>query len=232
MMKDRKPLEPIQEPVATGQRETPPQRPFWAVGLPLLGLVLVILAGAFALNRRFQPPVNIEPAPTDSTNPRPTVQARVAATANVPAPTVTVDVRSQLPTQTPVQREVEAAYQKYLDVYAQAVADLDTSHLTDVLDGQALQWVTAEVNDLKAQGRPVKVIEDNRILLFGRTTDTSATLVDEYTSRSVYVDPATKQPLTRSTPPTRVRQSYEFRKVGGVWKIVDGTRETLNGGTP
>ncbi len=231
-MNDRQRLELTQEAEGPKQSAAPPQRPFWVAGLGLLGLVLVILAAAFALNRQFQPPVNIEPAPTASTLPRPTAQALVVATAAIPAPTGTADARSQLPTQTPVQREVEAAYQRYLDVYAQAVANLDTSHLADVLDGQALQWVTDEVNDLKAQGRPVKVIEDERILLFGRTTDTSATLVDEYTSRSVYMDPATKQPLTRSTPPTRVRQSYEFRKVGGAWKIVDGTRETLNGGTP
>lgn len=230
-MNDRQVPGRTEETEVTRRGETSAQRPFWVVGLPLLGLLLVILTGAFALNRQFQPRVGIEPIPTAAATPRPTAQALLVATATISAPTVTV-VSSQLPTQTPTQREVEAAYQKYLDVYAQAVADLDTSHLTDVLDGQALQWVTDEVNDLKAQGRPVKVIEDERLLLFGRTTDTSATLVDEYISRSVYVDPATKQPLSRSTPPTRVRQSYEFRKIGGVWKIVDGTRETLSGGTP
>lgn len=235
-MRDTNMVDIVDEAAGDEQAEMAPQRPFWLVGLALLGLIVVILVGGFALTRRFQPRIGIEPAAAVTALPRPTGQARVAAGTAPPATsasaaTATVDIRGLRLAQTPIERDVQAAYQKYLEVYAEAVANLDTSHLSEVLSGQALQWVTDEVNDLKAQGRSVKVIEDDRVILFGRTTETSATLVDEYTSRSVYVDPKTKQPLPRSGPSTSVRQSYEFRKIDGVWKIVDGTRETLNEGS-
>nr|MDA8218666.1 hypothetical protein [Dehalococcoidales bacterium] len=126
-----------------------------------------------------------------------------------------------------LELEIEAAYEDYLRVYSEAVLNLDTSHLNEVLAGQALQLVTDEVNGLVAGGRPVKIIEDERMVALGGVTETSATVVDEYVSRSVYVDPSTKQPLPRTGPPMRVRQSYELRKVNGAWKIIDGTRETL-----
>jgi hypothetical protein len=128
---------------------------------------------------------------------------------------------------TPTTREVEAAYGRFLQVYGDAAMNLDTAHLNEVLDGQALQWVTEEINGLKAGGRPVKIIVDNHQIAFGPVSDNSATLIDEYLSRSVYADPVTKEPLPRTGPPNRVRQSYEFRKIGGVWKIVDGSREDL-----
>ena len=49
---------------------------------------------------------------------------------------------------------------------------------------------------------------------------------------NIYIDPGTMQPLPRTGPPTRVRQSYELRKFNGVWKIVDGTRENLGEVSP
>jgi hypothetical protein len=104
---------------------------------------------------------------------------------------------------------------------------LDTSRLSEVLGGEALRSVTEEVNDRKANGRPLKVIEDDRLLAFGPVTETQASLIDEYTSRSVVVDMHTSQPLARKSPPTWIRQTYVFRKVDGTWRIVDGTREVL-----
>lgn len=127
----------------------------------------------------------------------------------------------------PLEREIEDAYYRYLQVYSDAVLNLDTSRLSEVLDGEALRSVAEEVDDRKASGRPLKVIEDDRLIAFGPVTETQASLIDEYTSRSVVVDANTKQPLPRTSPPTRIRQTYVFRKLDGTWKIVDGTREIL-----
>ncbi len=104
--------------------------------------------------------------------------------------------------------------------------NLDPSHLNEVLAGRALQLVTDEINGLKAQDKPAKIDVQHSYAIV-RFDQTSATLVDDYLSRSVLVDPSTKQPLPRSDPPTRVRQSFEFQKADGNWKILDGTRQTL-----
>ncbi|MHB0929244.1 MAG: hypothetical protein ACYC3W_10170 [Candidatus Nanopelagicales bacterium] len=219
------------------------RRPYWIVGLALLGLVVVLLAGAFLLDKQLRPRVGIESPPVVATTAKPTSPPQAIAPPTVrptpePTATATPAALGAAPTTTegpgglrmatsPLEREIEAAYENYLRVYSEAVLNLDTSHLSEVLAGRALQLVTEEVDDLKARGRPGKIIEDERVVAFGRVTETSATVVDEYVSHSVYVDPNTKEPLPRSGPPIRVRQSYELRKVNGVWKIVDGTRETL-----
>ncbi len=223
------------------------RRPYWLIGLALLGLVVILLAGAFLLDRQLRPRVGIESPPAVATAVRPTSVpvaivpptmpvTPVAATAQ-PAPVSTATTAAGAPaTQTPggprvatspLEQEIEAAYQNYLRVYSEAVLNLDTNHLSEVLAGQALQLVTDEVNGLKARGRPVKIVEDDRVVALGRVTETSATVVDEYVSRSVYIDPGTMQPLPRTGPPTQVRQSYELRKFNGVWKIIDGSREAL-----
>ena len=214
------------------------RRPYWVVGLALLGLVVVLLAGAFLLERQSRPRVGGEPpsAVTGTTSAQaaagdvqPTAQSAAAPpeTAKSASPTPIETVGGLRVANSPLEREIEAAYENYLRVYREAVLNLDTSHLNEVLAGQALQSVTDEVDGIIAGGRPVKIIEDQRLVSLGRVTETRATVVDEYVSRSVYVDPSTKQPLPRTGPPTRVRQSYELRKISGVWKIVDGTRETL-----
>jgi hypothetical protein len=101
---------------------------------------------------------------------------------------------------TPTERAVVAAYEKYLQVYAEAALNLDTSRLSEVLDGQALQWVTDEINDRRARGRPLKVIEEDRLVGLSDVTETTGILFEEYTSRSAIVDVNTKQPLPRSSP--------------------------------
>jgi hypothetical protein len=206
--------------------ERPEQRrPYWAVGLALLGVVIAVLAAAVLLDQRLRPRVGIEPVPTIAA--APTTAAAPTARAIPTATSAPVAAPERSTANTPLEREIEGAYQRYVQIYSEAVLNLDTSRLGEVLDGDALQLVTAEVNDRKVAGRPLKVIEDDRLIAIGPVTDTSGSLIDEYTSRSVTVDMVTKQPLPRTSPPTRIRQVYTFRKAIGTWKIVDGTREVL-----
>lgn len=204
---------------------TPPSGlPYRWVGLALLGLLGVVLVGGLWLSRQVRPAVGLQPV---------TPAAPLVASA----PAATVRGTSARPVTTPTagtssanspQQEVEAAVQKYLQVYSDAVANLDTSHLAEALSGPALTLVTDEVNELKAAGRPGRIIEDDRTLIVTRVGTDAASVLDEYTSKSVYIDPKTGQPVPRSGPPVRVRQTYELRKLAGVWKIVDGTREELS----
>ena len=213
-----------------------PRRPWWPVGLALLGLVAVVLVGAVLLDRQLRPRVGVEPTPavpaaaqTPSVLPSPTALTTASPTVGgvAAAPTATATLPRVRVATSPLEREIEDAYYRYLQVYSDAVLNLDTSRLSEVLDGEALRSVTEEVDDRKAKGRPLKVIEDDRLIAFVPVAETQASLIDEYTSRSVVVDANTKQPLPRTSPPTRIRQTYVFRKLDGTWKIVDGTREIL-----
>jgi hypothetical protein len=200
-------------PVQPGARDPRPLVVFVA----LLALLVVAFGAAVLLDRRFRPAVGTVP---DTAAP-----AQVTAGAG-PSQGAGQASGTRF-ARTPLEREVEEAFLRYLDVYSNAVINLDSSRLPEVLDGAALQWVQEEVNDLKERQRPAKVIEENRTLRFTDVTPTSATLEDEYVNRSVYVDPRTKEPLPRTSAPTRVRQTYQYRKISGVWKIVDGTRDEL-----
>lgn len=198
-------------------------RRVWMIGLVLLGVVVAILLGAFVLDDLFRPKVDTIPV---STSVAASSTATPTAVSSAPAP-ATPDLQVA---NSPEAKAIEAAYQRYQEVYSQAIYNLDTSHLSEVLDGQALQWVTDEVNGLKAKGWRARVITDDHAIAFGPITSDSATLVDRYANLSVYVDPNTGQDMPRTTPPTRIQQSVEFRKINGVWKIVGGTRTVLSEG--
>src|SRR5579884_999715 len=96
-----------------------PRRPWWPVGLALLGLVAVVLIGAVLLDRRFRPRVGVEPTPAVQTvaqgmevhTPQ---NAPTAAAASTTAPTMatpsaaTGTVPSVRVATSPLEREIEA----------------------------------------------------------------------------------------------------------------------------
>lgn len=144
--------------------------------------------------------------------------------AGVPAATATALA--------PESREVIGIFERFLEVYADALRTLDPSHLTDVLSGQALQVVADEINGLKAQGKPVELIENNHHVGFDQLTNNSAVLVDEYDSASVYINPTTGAPLSRTGPQQRIRMVYQFSKISNAWKIVESAQKVMGTVTP
>ncbi len=206
-------------------------RNYLVIGAALFVLVALLGIGAWALNDRLRPPTGVTPLATatvasaTATASAPVAAASPAATSVVATPTLPVPVATA-----PEAKQVEAAFAKYLQIYSDAVYNLDTSRLPEVLDGKALQLVTDEVNGLKSRGQRARIIEEDRGLAFASITPTSVTLIDFYTNKSVLVDPQTGKDIPRTAPPTKVQQTYQFRKIGDTWKIVDGTRRVLNEG--
>ena len=194
---------------------------FPIVTAALVAVVALLLAGGWYAGQHFRGRVGMEPAAG---------VAAPSAAAVAPVGVAPISAEANPSTTSPAptaEQQIRRAYQHYLDVYSEAVRTLDPGHLSEVLDGNALKLVTDEVNGLKSQGRPVQIVEDQRFIALTSVTDQAGTLIDEYTSRSVYIDPATQKPLPRTGPPTHVRQSYVFRNEEGTWRIVDGTRENL-----
>lgn len=123
------------------------------------------------------------------------------------SPSPTTDVRAQ----------VEQAYLRQWDVYAEANLKLDTSRLEEVLTGDALRIVRDQIEEQKAKNQPVRirVEHDYRILLVDEMT---ATVEDNYVNHSQRLDLKTGQPV-EPDPNQRVRRTYTLKKVNGTWKV-------------
>jgi hypothetical protein len=151
-----------------------------------------------------------------------------------PAPTVPAGLSSLLAPATatamaPIANEVLRAWSDYLRVYQEAMRNLDPTHLTDVMAGDALQRITDEVNQLASQNRPVMIIETDHHVAIVQLSNSAATLADEFLDGSEYVDAKSGQPIKRTTPPDQVLMTYQFRKIGTTWKVIKGTVESVNG---
>lgn len=154
----------------------------------------------------------------DDADPTPTTTATVADTSStptVPQPTATPDPEA----------EVLAGYERYWEVYAEALRNRDDSRLDEVMTGPRLERGLQEIAGLVADDRAVEqVVHLNPIVV--EIVGDQAVVFDEYENFSYYVDPATHQPL-RPTPstPQVLRDTVTMHRIDGVWKVFDGIRQ-------
>jgi hypothetical protein len=203
--------------------------PFWAVGLILLGIVVVVLAGAFLLNQHFQPHVGIKPVartPTRSSS-TPNGHKRGAAPATaqstVSAAPTSVPTVAPTPTLSPRQQVVQA-YDRYWQNYSQALYTLNTSRMTRVATGNELHRVEAEVAGFKKRGYAVRVRVTHHALIVSITGDKAA-VYDQVLNDSYAVDPVTKKPGQGSSQADREKNIYSLQKIHGVWKVTKVLRQ-------
>lgn len=207
------------------------------VGLTLLGLVVALLAGGFLLNLQLRPSVGIEPAsPASATTGVTTagpghseavVGAAAASTAKAaalaPTPEASLSQPQPLVADSPLGREIEAAYLRYWDVRADALLNLDTSRLSEVMAGAELKREREQIAELKSQGRAARIAVEHCIV-FLKVSGSKAELYDEYLNRSHLVSMETKQPIQQPGPGGVAKVLYRLEKTDGVWRVVDGTR--------
>jgi len=120
-------------------------------------------------------------------------------------------------TPTDVRAQVEQAYLRAWDVWADSLLRLDSSRISDVLTGKALEIVTAQVNEQRDKNQPVRVRAEHnyRIVLINAIT---ASVDDRYINHSVRLDPDSLQPVEED-PNERVHRSFTMKLVDGTWKI-------------
>lgn len=206
---------------------------YWKVGGALLGLVVVVLAGAFLLNQKLQPQVDVAPAATvvrtitphpassehHAQTPRATIQPAIAVTSSAKiSPTVRPS-----PTPTP-RRALMQAYHRYWQSYSQALYTLDTSHMSGVAVGAELRRVQAEVAGFRQRNRAVHVRATHSALIVSVKGD-SAIVYDEIHNRSFTIDPVTKQPPQGSNQVDIEKDIYYFKRISGTWKVTKSLRE-------
>lgn len=197
----------------------------------LLATLVLLLIGAVALGDRLRPPTGRVPAatfaarqgialPPDPAAPPTAAMPPAAATvggvcaapdcrasatrgANFPAPTgVSAGVVNQ-PSDSPTARDAVAAYLRAWDAWAQACLALDPAPLELVFAPPELDRARAYVRQLRASGRVLQLDAAHRVTVLELDGDT-ALLLDELTDRSLYLDPATRRPLSSGAQPTPV----------------------------
>lgn len=145
-------------------------------------------------------------------------------TATAAATNLTPTVAAQ-PTSTPnPEGEVLAAYANYWELYAEAVLNLDHSILTGVASEEELQQVQEEIETLRANGVALRVVIEHRPTVI-ELTDTSATVFDEMTNNSFYVDPETHEPPEGEGSGETLVDTFFLEKVDGQWMVIRSIRQ-------
>lgn len=122
-------------------------------------------------------------------------------------------------TPTDVRAQVEQAYLRAWDVWADALLRLDPSRLSGALAGKALELVTAQVNEQRRINQPVRVRAEHnyRVVLINANT---ASVDDHYINHNVRLDPKTLQPIEADSN-ERVHRTFTMKWVDGTWKIAE-----------
>ncbi len=119
-------------------------------------------------------------------------------------------------------REVSQSFERYWQVRTQALLDLDKTHLSEVMGGAHLKTIEDRIDELRREQRAIKTDVDHDISVIS-VTGRTAQIVDDYISNSVYIDFATREPLS---PPAsdELRVLYQLDKSDGTWKVVDSVQ--------
>lgn len=115
--------------------------------------------------------------------------------------------------------EIEQAYLRFWDVWADANLRLDASRLEEAATGTALEALRATVEEQRAKNEPVRVRVEHNYTIAILGTD-SASVDDKYINHSVRLDPQTDEP-TEPDPNQPVRKTWSLKKVDGKWKIAE-----------
>jgi hypothetical protein len=148
-----------------------------------------------------------------------------APTVGEPSPTQAIPASTPTPTVSPeLATEVGDAYQAYWQVRAQALYDLDTSHLPEVMSGDHLAAVQARIDELRSEGRAIDTEVDHNFVVIQAVGD-DAEVADSYVDNSVYVDLQDKSQLTTPTK-QMLNEVYVMNRTDGIWRVVDLVRST------
>jgi hypothetical protein len=133
--------------------------------------------------------------------------AAIVPTASVTATTLSA-----------VEREVEAAYLKSWDVYADAALHLTTAHLDETYAGDQLARTATDIKDRIATRRTAIFRVDHSYAITLLAPD-RAEVRDRYVNHSVLVDPDTLKP-TEADPKEVIEDLFTLEKRVDTWKVV------------
>jgi hypothetical protein len=112
--------------------------------------------------------------------------------------------------------QVEQAYLRAWDAWADALLKLDASGLHEAFTGHALQLITAQVAEQKRKSQPVRIRAEHNYTITLIDAQT-ASVDDRYTNHNVRLDP-NLQPI-EPDPDNPEHRSFTLKLVDGTWKI-------------
>lgn len=144
---------------------------------------------------------------------------------DTPAATLATSTTARTTTTQSVEAEVEAAFLKSWEVYADAVRRFDTSRLADAYAGRALDLVRGEVQRLKDANTPliVKVTHDVSVEL---GSGNGALVVDRYINENYRINGETQQPIDAVDDPGTYVERYVMTRVGDSWLVASIERQS------
>lgn len=146
-----------------------------------------------------------------------------AATSEDEASTTTEPDRAETPPTSyapdTVEGEIEAAYLQSWQTFEDAIIEADPDLLQQSFTGEALEVLTAQVDELIANGESAR-IEIEHDYEISPASDTTASLIDVQINHSVLLDRESGEPL-EADPEEQVLRTYTLALVEDRW-LVDG----------
>jgi hypothetical protein len=164
--------------------------------------------------------IAVSPTPVVASQPTTGVATPVSAAIGFESP---VPVPSVRPTVDPALAEqVTEAYQRYWQIRAEALFELDASHLPEVAADEHLRELELFIEQLRGEGKALQTdVEHHFVVLEG--SNSRAVVGDTYLSNSVFVNATTHAPLTEPGG-GNVTEFYTLAQLSEGWKVVEVLR--------
>lgn len=156
---------------------------------------------------------------TTSTTVAPT--STTASTTTTTAPPLPSSTTTTMFDPSTVEGEVEAAYLRSWDVYAEAVytLELDEAALAEALGDPYLAVVRDEVVARIAEGRAAEVRVDHNYSI-DVIDEQTASVIDAYVNHQVLIDPETKEPI-EDDPNEVITDVATLRRDEAGWRVTE-----------
>jgi hypothetical protein len=146
----------------------------------------------------------------------PVLKPNAAPTTAAPLPE---DTALAVPTVEPVvAAEIGRAYENFWRVKSEALLELDSTHLPDVMDGEYLSDTQDLIGQLRNENRAIKTQVSLNYSVVDATA-TSASVVDSFVDNSIYVKAGTEDALSAPSG-DQLSVLYHLEKISDVWKVV------------
>lgn len=206
---------------------TASMRRLLAVCCVLLAGFALLLGGASLIDGLMRQPLDRIPVATYAARrgiALPTTSIVPPGDREAPAPSAASPaLQTSLTAEPQIVTEVATAYLSAWERWAEACLTLDAAPLVLAFAPPELDRARDYVLRLRASDRALRLAVAHRVTVLELDGDT-ALLLDDLDERSVYLDPATRQPLPDAAQPTPVgpvRVYCRLRRTETVWRVVE-----------
>jgi len=105
------------------------------------------------------------------------------------------------------------------------VLNLDAALMARFASGEELASIQSEIDTHRRNGVAVRLNVKHDFAIV-QMSERAATVVDQVTTQSFFVDPLTKRPETSDVPSRVVRYTFFLERGSDGWVVVRGLRES------